>query len=55
MMGFGGCPMAEDKLTGNIATETLLEYMQHRNEVTGLDLDALEEAKRIAARIFGRY
>ena len=25
--GFGGCPMAKDDLTGNIATETLLEVL----------------------------
>lgn len=25
--GYGGCPMAEDELTGNMATETLLAYL----------------------------
>lgn len=27
--GFGGCPMAADDLTGNIATETLLEVLSY--------------------------
>ncbi|HHP7240058.1 MAG TPA: hydroxymethylglutaryl-CoA lyase [Cyclobacteriaceae bacterium] len=26
--GFGGCPLAHDKLVGNIATERILEYLQ---------------------------
>lgn len=55
IMGFGGCPLAEDKLTGNIATETLLEVFEELNEETGIDYDALEDARRIAARIFGHY
>jgi len=55
MMGFGGCPMASDKLVGNIATESLVEYMLSKNEDIGLDLDALENSKRIAARIFGQF
>ncbi|MBX3042583.1 MAG: hydroxymethylglutaryl-CoA lyase [Candidatus Kapabacteria bacterium] len=55
MMGFGGCPMAEDSLTGNIATETLIDFLGNMNEDCGLDLDALEYAKKIAARIFGHY
>jgi hydroxymethylglutaryl-CoA lyase len=29
--GFGGCPMATDDLTGNIATETLLETLADHN------------------------
>ncbi len=56
MMGFGGCPMASDELTGNIATETLLEFVESSTqEESGLNLDALREAKRIAARIFGPH
>jgi hydroxymethylglutaryl-CoA lyase len=55
MMGFGGCPMASDKLVGNIATESLVDYMLSKNEDIGLDLDALENSKRIAARIFGQF
>ena len=38
--GFGGCPMAEDKLVGNIATETIVDYL---NEYPGeLKLNQVE-------------
>ena len=28
LKGYGGCPMAEDKLTGNMATEQLITYFK---------------------------
>jgi hydroxymethylglutaryl-CoA lyase len=31
--GFGGCPMAKDDLTGNIATETILSFLE-KNAIT---------------------
>lgn len=46
--GFGGCPMATDNLTGNIATETLLE-------VLGYDLpnkDQFEKAMLMSLDVF---
>lgn len=56
MMGFGGCPMASDDLIGNIATESLLEFVQNSSdEESGINHEALREAKRIAARIFGQH
>jgi hydroxymethylglutaryl-CoA lyase len=42
--GFGGCPMAKDELTGNLATEQLLTWMQERQLETGLDMDAFQKA-----------
>lgn len=50
--GFGGCPMAADELTGNIATETLLELLDERGIKTGLDLDALAAAQRYSHEVF---
>lgn len=55
IMGYGGCPMAEDTLTGNIATETLLEFFVNNNVETGINFDELEKAKQIASTIFGNY
>jgi hydroxymethylglutaryl-CoA lyase len=55
IMGFGGCPMAEDTLTGNIATESLLDFLDKKNEDTGLNYEQFEQSKRIAARIFGLH
>ncbi len=42
--GFGGCPMAKDDLTGNLATEQLLTWMQERQIETGLDMAAFQKA-----------
>ncbi len=38
MKGIGGCPMADDDLVGNIATEKLVEYLQRQN--VSLDIDS---------------
>jgi hydroxymethylglutaryl-CoA lyase len=51
--GYGGCPMAKDELTGNIATESLVSYLQSQNESLGLDYDKLREAIDYSVRIFG--
>ena len=40
--GFGGCPMAKDDLTGNIATETLLTYLDSINEELNLNQEAFD-------------
>jgi len=53
LKGYGGCPMAKDDLTGNIATENLIGYLQSQNIVTGLNLDKLQEAMDYSGRIFG--
>ena len=50
--GFGGCPMATDKLTGNMPTENLLAYFDKRNIEHGLDKEAFIEAMSIANTIF---
>jgi hydroxymethylglutaryl-CoA lyase len=53
LKGYGGCPMAKDELTGNIATENLVGYLQSQNEGLGLNLDKLKEAMDYSVRIFG--
>ncbi len=40
MKGIGGCPMAEDGLVGNLATENLVAYFDKINESLTLDRDA---------------
>ncbi|MBC8051719.1 MAG: hydroxymethylglutaryl-CoA lyase [Sphingobacteriaceae bacterium] len=52
LKGYGGCPMATDTLTGNIATENLLAYLTEKNEFTGLKMQAFQEAMDFSARIF---
>lgn len=53
LKGYGGCPMAADELTGNIATEKLIGYLQSQNEPLGFDLEKLREAMDYSTRIFG--
>lgn len=52
LKGYGGCPMAADDLTGNIATENLISYLQQKNEHLGLDLDKFAEAMEYSGKIF---
>ncbi len=50
--GYGGCPMATDKLTGNMPTENLLHYFNKHNVVTGIDENAFAEAMQLSASTF---
>lgn len=50
--GFGGCPMAEDKLVGNIATETILSYFQHHHVPIEYNQKAFQTALNIAPEVF---
>lgn len=49
--GFGGCPMAEDELVGNIATEDLIEILEDKEELY-LDEDALEKSVKKSFEVF---
>lgn len=53
LKGYGGCPMAKDELTGNIATENLISYLQGQKINTGLNLDKLQEAMDYSGKVFG--
>jgi len=50
--GYGGCPMATDKLTGNMPTEHLLDYFDKHRIATGIDKNAFAEAMMLAAQTF---
>jgi len=50
--GFGGCPMADDELVGNMATETILSYLKTKNSVTGIDETDFGKAMQLALEIF---
>ncbi|WP_353184229.1 hydroxymethylglutaryl-CoA lyase [Parapedobacter lycopersici] len=52
LRGFGGCPMAADRLTGNIATETLLDLAAERQMPTGLDMQAWQAAMQYSNEVF---
>ncbi len=49
--GFGGCPMAKDDLTGNMATENLFTYFGF--ERAGVDREAFLTAMRGSVKVFG--
>jgi hydroxymethylglutaryl-CoA lyase len=50
--GFGGCPMAADKLTGNMPTENLLQYFKKNNIKTGIDENAFNTAMSLSGSTF---
>ena len=51
--GLGGCPYAPGA-TGNVATEEVVHMLHDMGIETGIDLDALIEAARLAERLVGR-
>jgi hydroxymethylglutaryl-CoA lyase len=51
--GLGGCPYAPGA-TGNVATEEVVHMLHDMGIETGIDLDALIEAARLAEEIVGR-
>ncbi|TBO40236.1 hydroxymethylglutaryl-CoA lyase [Pedobacter kyonggii] len=53
LKGFGGCPMAADDLTGNIATEDVIGYLNAKGENLNLDMDKWNEAMALSGKIFG--
>jgi hydroxymethylglutaryl-CoA lyase len=50
--GLGGCPMAADDLTGNMATEGLIGYLEHKEEHLGLDMNKFREAMQFSSKVF---
>jgi hydroxymethylglutaryl-CoA lyase len=50
--GYGGCPMAKDKLTGNMPTEKLLSYFTQKKAITNIKAMAFESAYNEALKVF---
>jgi hydroxymethylglutaryl-CoA lyase len=53
--GYGGCPMAADQLTGNMPTERLIEFAAGAGEVLPINLEALEQARKLNQEIFAEH
>lgn len=51
--GFGGCPMADDDLVGNMPTENMIRYFENKGIELGLNKAKFEEAMSIASKVFG--
>jgi hydroxymethylglutaryl-CoA lyase len=45
--GFGGCPMADDHLVGNLDTFALVDYCEKKGISHGLDVEVLLEVKEL--------
>lgn len=52
MKGIGGCPMADDDLVGNIATEHILAWAKKNDIALQLNETAFYESLQMAAEIF---
>jgi hydroxymethylglutaryl-CoA lyase len=53
--GFGGCPMAKDDLTGNLATEDLELYFDQNTIPLNLNKDLLQRAYTGSWDVFNNY
>lgn len=50
--GYGGCPMAEDKLVGNLSTEKVLEWADAHHIIHGLNVEKLEFPLKMLPEVF---
>lgn len=50
--GYGGCPMATDKLTGNMPTENLLSFFEEKKIETGINKEEFAKAMMMAGEVF---
>lgn len=52
MLGFGGCPMATDDLTGNMATENLVSFFTEQEIDLTLNTKRFNQARLLANEVF---
>jgi len=52
LKGFGGCPMANDDLVGNMRTEWMIDYFEKKNLSGDLNKVALARSLQLAPQIF---
>jgi len=55
ILGFGGCPMATDSLTGNMPTEKLLSYFTTQKENTNMNPMSFESSYNESLKLFGDF
>ena len=57
ILGYGGCPMAEDEMVGNMNTRTIISKIHDIGTIDlALDMDAFSEAEQYASNeVFGKY
>lgn len=52
LKGFGGCPMAEDELVGNMDTELMIPYFKEKDLLPAINEEELAKASLLASEIF---
>lgn len=52
LKGIGGCPMANDDLVGNLATENILQFIEEQGQPVTFNAAALEDSLGLASAIF---
>ncbi|HVG13743.1 MAG TPA: hypothetical protein VM935_02245 [Chitinophagaceae bacterium] len=52
LKGFGGCPMADDRLVGNVAMEEMIRFFKEKDLINNLDGEALAHSLTLAGKIF---
>lgn len=55
LKGYGGCPMADDKLTGNMPTENLIQYLADKKIELSINNSNLSSAIAEADKLFSKY
>lgn len=53
--GLGGCPMATDKLTGNMPTEIMVGHLQHLGVEMNIDATAFQASLQLAENVFAGH
>lgn len=53
--GFGGCPMATDKLTGNISSQQILAYLHSINQDAGINQKEFDISVFMANSVFPEH
>lgn len=55
LLGYGGCPFAEDELVGNTPTELFFEWLEQKHASPHLELAEFEKAKSLAKQVFSEF
>ena len=55
MKGFGGCPMASDKLVGNIPTESIISFVSEKKINTNINIEKFKACLKKSEEFYLRY
>jgi hydroxymethylglutaryl-CoA lyase len=52
LKGYGGCPMADDELVGNLATENIVQYLSERNVTMNINREQFDYCLNLSSDVF---